>query len=211
MLAKVNSGSNMGMDGVPVTVEVDIVGAGLPSFTIVGLADRAIEEAKDRVRSALRNSGADLPPKRITVNLAPADLPKMGPLFDLPIAVGILIASGQLRTDISDCLLLGELSLDGSLRATYGVLPLVIQAKKMGLKRVLVPKDNALEAAIIEDIAIFSFKTLSEVFAFLSGQSHPDPGGPFNKILCAPAAAISKARLACSCPLTFLKSYSENF
>ncbi len=168
----------MGMDGVPVIVEVDIASAGLPSFTIVGLADRAIEEAKERVRSALRNSGADLPPKRITVNLAPADLPKMGPIFDLPIAVGILIASGQLRSEIKDCLLLGELSLDGSLRATYGVLPLVILAKKLGLRRVLVPKENALEAAIIEGISVFSFENLTQVFEMLSGQSVREPEPP---------------------------------
>src|SRR6478609_8420960 len=101
MLAKVNSAAIVGLDAVPVEVEVDIASQGLPSFTIVGLPDKAVEEAKERVRSALKNSGADMPAKRITVNLAPADLPKEGPSYDLPIAVGILLASEQLQTDIS--------------------------------------------------------------------------------------------------------------
>ena len=100
MLAKVISGANVGLESVPVTVEVDIAAKGLPSFTLVGLGDRAVEESKERVRAALTNINADFPAKRIIVNLAPADLPKEGPSFDLPIAIGILIASGQLICDI---------------------------------------------------------------------------------------------------------------
>src|SRR6478672_9146090 len=102
MLAKVNSAAIVGLEAVPVEVEIDIAAQGLPSFTIVGLPDKAVEEAKERVRSAIRNSGADFPAKKITVNLAPADLPKEGPSYDLPIALGILLASGQIQTDISD-------------------------------------------------------------------------------------------------------------
>src|SRR6202050_1857946 len=104
MLAKVFSAAIVGLDAVPVEVEVDIASQGLPSFTIVGLPDKAVEEAKERVRSAIRNSGADVPARRITMNLAPADLPKEGPSYDLPIALGILIASGQLQADVSKAL-----------------------------------------------------------------------------------------------------------
>lgn len=178
MLAKVTSGANIGLDAVPVTVEIDIASQGLPSFTIVGLADRAIEEARERVRSALRNSNFDLPPKRIIINLAPADLPKEGPIFDLPIALGILLASEQLIADISDALLLGEVSLDGSLKSTQGVLPLVILAKKLGLKKVFVPKDNAYEAAIIDGIDIYPFINLEQVYKFLNKSLEVTPQSP---------------------------------
>lgn len=169
MLAKVLSGANVGLDAIPVTVEVDIASSGLPAFIIVGLADKAIEEARERVRSAIKNSGADFPAKRITVNLAPADLPKEGPVFDLPIALGLLLASKQLQADLSDTLLLGELSLDGSLRSTFGVLPLTLLAKKSGLKRVFVPEENAKEAAVVTEVEVYPFKSLIKVFEFLAG------------------------------------------
>src|SRR5207302_1051355 len=116
MIARINAAAVVGLDAVPVEVEIDIASQGLPAFNIVGLGDKAVEEAKERVRSALKNSGADFPAKRITINLAPADLPKEGPSYDLPIAVGILLASGQLSADITDALFSGELSLDGRLR-----------------------------------------------------------------------------------------------
>src|ERR1041385_3680417 len=123
MLAKVLSAAVVGLDAEPVEVEIDIAAQGLPSFTIVGLPDKAVEEAKERVRSAIRNTGADFPARRITVNLAPADLPKEGPSYDLPIAIGILIASGQLQADITDSIFSGELSLDGRVRPITGILP----------------------------------------------------------------------------------------
>src|SRR5690349_19566787 len=122
MLAKVFTGATVGLEALPITVEVDVVGQGLPSFSIVGLADRAVEEAKERVRAGLRNSNIDVPPTEITVNLAPADLPKEGPSFDVAIALGIIVASGQLEIDLSDTLVVGEMSLDGELRHTSGVL-----------------------------------------------------------------------------------------
>src|SRR3990172_5202063 len=114
MLAKVTSGATVGLDSIPITVEVDIASQGLPSFTIVGLPDKAVEESKERVRAALKNSGAEFPARRITVNLAPADLPKEGPAYDLPIALGLLIASGQLGSTLKleKTVVLGELSLD---------------------------------------------------------------------------------------------------
>ncbi len=170
MLAKVLSGANLGLESLLVTVEVDIASQGLPSFTIVGLADRAIEEAKERVRSAIKNSGADFPAKRITVNLAPADLPKEGPIFDLPIALGLLLGSGQLSANLDDTLVLGELSLDGSLRLTRGVLSLAILAKKLGFKKMFVPKDNTKEAALIRGVEVYGFENLSQVGQFLLGQ-----------------------------------------
>lgn len=170
MLAKVYSGANVGLDALPVTVEIDIASSGLPAFTIVGLADRAVEEARERVRSALRNSGADFPAKRITVNLAPADLPKEGPVYDFSIAIGILLASEQLKSDLSDCLFIGELSLDGGLRKTNGVLPLVLLAKSLGLKRVFVPKENSKEAAIIEGVEVYAFSNLLEAINFINGR-----------------------------------------
>ena len=170
MLAKVLSGANVGLNALPVTVEVDIASQGLPNFTIVGLADRAIEEAKERVRAALRNSEIDFPPKRITVNLAPADLPKEGPLYDLPIAVGIMIASGQLEDPKEKIMYVGEVSLDGSLKHTQGVLPLTILAKKRGIKKIFIPKDNIVEATVIEDVEVYPFETLAQVFKHLSKQ-----------------------------------------
>ncbi len=178
MLAKVISGANVGLESVPVTVEVDIASQGLPSFTLVGLADRAVEESRERVRSALKNSQADFPAKRITVNLAPADLPKEGPAFDLPIAIGLLLASGQLEKDLSDTLIVGELSLDGSLRSTHGILSYAILAQNLGLKRIFVPKENATEAAIVEGLEVYPFTNLLEVFQFLVGAKVVEPQTP---------------------------------
>lgn len=175
MLAKVLSGANLGLDSVPVIIEVDIASQGLPSFTLVGLADRAVEESKERVRSALKNSGADFPSKKITINLAPADLPKEGPAFDLPIAVGLLLASGQMEKDLADTLIVGELSLDGSLRQTRGVLSFAVLAKTLGLKRIFVPKKNAAEAAIVEGIEVYAFDNLLQVFKFLTGSEEVFP------------------------------------
>ena len=165
MLAKITSAAVVGLDSVPITVEVDIASMGLPSFTIVGLGDKAIEESKERVRSALRNSGADLPPKRITVNLAPADLPKEGPAYDLPIALGILFASEQLnKQDISDSIFLGELSLDGSVSRIWGILPCAIMARDKKFKNIFVPKDNLDEARIINKIKVYPLKDLRQIF-----------------------------------------------
>ncbi|OGY09021.1 MAG: magnesium chelatase [Candidatus Blackburnbacteria bacterium RIFCSPHIGHO2_01_FULL_43_15b] len=173
MLAKVFSGTTVGLNGVLVDVEVDIPSQGLPAFTIVGLGDKAVDEAKERVRAAIKNSGADLPPKRITVNLAPADLHKEGPAFDLPMAVGILLASEQLpKVGTSECLFIGELSLDGSLRHTSGVLPTALLAREKKLKNVFLPKSNAQEAAIIRGIKVYPVENLLQLFRHLSGTEY---------------------------------------
>lgn len=169
MLAKVTSGATVGLDSVPVIVEVDIASSGLPSFTIVGLPNKAVEESKERVRAAIKNSGAEFPTRRITVNLAPADLPKEGPAYDLPIALGLLMASGQIKTDLKDALVLGELSLDGSLRHTNGILPMALLAKEKKKKRIFLPGTDAKEAAIIEGIEIYPLKSLLALFNHLAG------------------------------------------
>jgi len=169
MLAKIFSGATIGLDSILVTVEVDYVTQGLPAFMIVGLPDKAVEEAKERVRAAIKNSGADFPTHRITVNLAPADLPKEGPAYDLPIALGLLVASGQLEANLDDALLLGELSLDGSLRHTNGVLPMTLLAKEKGLKQIFLPATNAKEAAIVRGIKIYPIRSLQTLFNHLTG------------------------------------------
>ncbi len=169
MLAKVLSAALVGLDAVPIEVEIDIASQGLPNFFIVGLPDKAVDEAKERVRSAIRNSGADFPAKRITVNLAPADLPKEGPSYDLPIALGVLFASEQIRTDISKFLFTGELSLDGRVRPVNGILAQTLLAKEKKLTGIFVPKENAPEAAIIEGVDIYPVDNLLSLFRHLSG------------------------------------------
>lgn len=174
MLAKILSGANIGLEANLVTCEVDISAQGLPSFTIVGLGDRAIEESKERVRAAFRNSGVDFPLHRITVNLAPADMPKEGPAYDLPIALGLLLASGQIanlgKLDTSNTLIVGELSLDGFLRKINGVLPLAMLAKQRGIKKMVVPKENGEEAAIIEGLEVLAPDCLQQLIRVLLGQ-----------------------------------------
>ncbi|MEX0622248.1 MAG: YifB family Mg chelatase-like AAA ATPase [Candidatus Woykebacteria bacterium] len=169
MLAKVISGATVGLDSVPIEVEVDIAAQGLPAFNIVGLPDKAVEESKERVRAALKNVGAEFPARRITVNLAPADLPKEGPAYDLPIAIGILIGSGQLSTEISDAVFAGELSLDGNLRSTAGLLPIAMMAKEKGFKRLFLPAINAKEACVVQKVSIFAINNIIDLFHFLSG------------------------------------------
>lgn len=175
MLAKINSGAVSGLKAVLVDVEVDVATQGLPSFTIVGLPDKAVEESKERVRSAIKNSGADFPINRITVNLAPADLPKMGPAYDLPIALGILIASGQIAPNISDSLFFGELSLDGTLRHTNGILPMSTLAKDKKFKKIFVPKINEKEASIVTGVDVYSIDSLLSMVRFLSGNLEISP------------------------------------
>jgi magnesium chelatase family protein len=169
MLAKVKSAAVVGLEGAVVEVEVDL-SPGLPSFTIVGLPDKAVQEARERVRSAIRNSYYKFPNRRITVNLAPADLKKEGPAYDLPIAIGILISSGQLNADFTHSIFLGELSLDGKLRHTHGVLPMVSLARDKGLSTIFVPCDDAKEASLIDNIHIFPAESLAQLVVHLQGE-----------------------------------------
>jgi len=170
MLAKVLSGAILGIDAYIVEVEVDIA-QGLPVFATVGLPDGAVKESKERVKSAIKNSGYDFPPKRITVNLAPADVKKEGAGFDLPIAVGILAALGVASPILlEEYLLLGELSLDGRVKSIRGALSLAMAAKSKGKRGVLLPKENAEEAAVVQGIDVLGVDVLSEVVDFLNGQ-----------------------------------------
>lgn len=169
MLAKVYSCAVSGLDAVIITVEVDIASMGLPSFTIVGLPDKAVEESRERVRAAIKNSGFDFAAKRITVNLAPADMPKEGPSYDLPIALGILIASGQLSASTSDSLFLGELSLDGTLQHINGVLPQVMKAAQRKIKKIFLPTVNGKEASIVRGISIYPTPSLIALFRHFMG------------------------------------------
>jgi magnesium chelatase family protein len=175
MLIKIQSVANIGMHSVPVDVEVDVAGQGFPGLTVVGLAGKAVEEARERVRTAVVNSGMDFPPKKITVNLAPADLPKDGGAYDLPMAVGILTASGQIPSSspqISEGIFYGELSLDGSLRATKGVLLVGLYARQDSKSNdqysIFVPIENSNEAAVVEGIRVYPVRNLKELVDHLN-------------------------------------------
>lgn len=175
MLSNVTACGLLGIDGYLVTVETDISN-GIPAFDIVGLVDTAVKEAKERVRAAIKNSGFEFPSRRITINLAPADLKKEGTAYDVPVAAGILSAMGVIPTGpLSGCLLLGELSLDGTLRPVYGVLPKVIAAKQAGLEKVLLPLGNALEASVVKGIQVIPIGTLRELVEYTTGAVQIDP------------------------------------
>jgi len=169
MIAEIRSGAVLGIDGFAVTVEIDLA-AGLPSFTIVGLPNAAVRESRERVTSAIKNNGFKLPQKRITVNLAPADVRKEGAAFDLPIAVGILAASGQIAGAISTrSIILGELALDGRLKQVKGVLPIALHARDRGCGRILVPEANGAEAAVVKGIEVAPCADLREALRVLDG------------------------------------------
>ena len=160
VLASLRSAAVFGVDAFPVLIEVDVA-FGLPHFTMVGLPDATVRESRDRVRSAIRNSGFEFPPHRITVNLAPADVRKGGSSFDLPIALGLLAASGPLaRHTVEDTVVLGELSLDGGINAIRGVLPIAVAARRLGLKRLLLPPQNAAEACAVKGLEVCIVRAL---------------------------------------------------
>lgn len=186
MLVKIRSIANIGLETVPVDVEVDVASAGFPGFTIVGLASKAVDEARERVKTAIINSHLDFPPRKITVNLAPADLPKDGAAYDLPIALGVLLASGQLEAPIIDpangginlkkSFFYGELSLDGTLRPTRGILLLGLFAQSLGADNVIyVPSPSAAEASMIPETIVIPVNNLSQLVAHLSGSEKISP------------------------------------
>ncbi len=163
MISKVKSCGLLGINGYIVTVETDISG-GMPAFDVVGLPDAAVKESRERVRAAMKNSDLSFPQKRITVNLAPANVKKEGPVYDLPICMGLLKSSGQLPGDeTEEYLFLGELSLNGSLRPVTGVLPMVLSAKEAGIGKVILPKENAKEAAVVEGVEVYPAESLVQI------------------------------------------------
>lgn len=178
MLAKVFSCAVIGLDGVVVEVEVD-TGRGLPSFTIVGLPDAAVQESRERVQAAIKNAGYQFPAQRVTVNLAPAAIRKEGPAYDLPIAIGVLIAAAQLAPSSADnCLIVGELSLDGGVRHVRGVLPMAALARQEGYQQLIVPTADAREAALVPDIGVVGVGTLSQLVHHLNGDIPIQPTAP---------------------------------
>lgn len=169
MLSRVNSVANVGLSSVLVEVEVDVATQGFPAFNIVGLPSKAVEEAKERVKTAIVNSGFEFPNKKITVNLAPADIPKDGGCYDLPIAVGILVASGVINVFNSTSIFYGELSLDGSVRHTRGVLLVGIFGQTNNFKELFVPIESSQEAAVVNNINVYPVRNLTELVAHLNG------------------------------------------
>ncbi|MDL2294208.1 YifB family Mg chelatase-like AAA ATPase [Ruminococcaceae bacterium OttesenSCG-928-D13] len=178
MFAKLSSLGTRGLDGFVVTVEADISG-GLPQFAIVGLPDSAVKEATDRVRSALKNLGYTFPVSRITVNLAPADVRKTGPVYDLPVLLGLLAASEQLPVPPPDHAFIGELSLDGKVRSVRGVLPMALACLGQGIRHLFLPRENAAEAAAVEGLSVYPVDDAAQVAAHLKGEALITPAGTF--------------------------------
>jgi magnesium chelatase family protein len=187
MLVKTFSSSLFGIDATTITIEVNL-GIGV-NFYLVGLPDSAVKESQQRIRAAFQNNGLKFPGREITVNMAPADIRKEGSVFDLPIAIGILAVSEQLPIDLlSDYQLIGELSLDGKIQPTKGILPIALQAKKEGYKGIIIPKENAAEASVVEGIEVYGVSTLDEVIDFFKDSTSlsptiPDPNKNFNQLL----------------------------
>lgn len=172
MLSRVYAATTVGLDGVLIKVEVDVAERGFPTFTIVGLPSKAIEESKERVRAAIKNSGFEMPDSKIVVNLAPADIPKEGSLFDLPIAVGILASSGNIeKSALANGLFVGELSLNGVIRPIPGVLSIAILAKNKRIPHIFVPAANATEGALIESVTVFPVKKLTDLILHLNNHT----------------------------------------
>src|ERR1700730_17594998 len=170
MLALVRSATVFGIEAADVFVEVDVA-PGLPSFTTVGLPDSAVRESRDRVRAAIRNAGLEFPVDRITVNLAPAEVRKVGTAFDLPMALGILSATGIVKPGlVEDAVVLGELSLDGRIQPVRGVLPVALHCRRRGVTRLLVPTGNAEEAAGIRGVTVIPLGTLHDALEYLNGE-----------------------------------------
>jgi magnesium chelatase family protein len=185
MLVKTFSSSLFGIDATTITIEVNL-GIGV-NFYLVGLPDSAVKESQQRIRAAFQNNGLKFPGREITVNMAPADIRKEGSVFDLPIAIGILAVSEQLPMDsLANYQLIGELSLDGKIQPTKGILPIALQAKKEGFKGILIPKENAFEASVVEGIEVFGVSSLDEVINFFKDPTSikpikPDPTKNFRQ------------------------------
>ncbi|MGH8068338.1 MAG: YifB family Mg chelatase-like AAA ATPase [Candidatus Entotheonellia bacterium] len=175
MLAKVFSSAVLGIDAYLVEVEVDLA-PGLPTFAVVGLPDASVKESRERVKAAVQNSGLDFPVRRITVNLAPADIRKEGSAYDLPIAIGLLCATGVIPAPaLQTSMFLGELSLDGRVKPIRGALSIALAAARAGMTRLVLPRENASEAAVIQGVAVYPVDTLPQVVEFLTGRLNHEP------------------------------------
>ncbi|WP_457571696.1 magnesium chelatase domain-containing protein [Desulfovulcanus sp.] len=176
MFAKIATASLLGIDAFKVELEVDYSRSGIPAFTLVGLAEGAVKESKERVFSALKNSGFKLPPARITINLAPANMRKEGSSFDLPLALGLLAAAGIIPAkSLENFFIAGELSLTGELKPIAGVLPLALKARQEQAKAVILPKDNAKEAAVVKGLEVYGLESLSQTIQFLLNEISLNP------------------------------------
>lgn len=171
MLSKINSAGLIGIDGYSVSVEVDISN-GMPAFDVVGLPDTAVKESRERVRSALKNCGFKFPTKRITVNLAPANIKKVGAIYDLPICMGLLLSSEQLSCDLSEYAFIGEIALSGELRPVDGALPMAISAYESGIKNIILPIENAQEAAVVAGLNVYGAASLTEIFTHFTTEEN---------------------------------------
>lgn len=195
MYAKIQSAGLFGVDAYPVQAEADL-SQGLPSFEIVGLPDTAVRESRDRVRSSLKNCGFDFPISRITVNLAPGSVKKEGPIYDLPILLAILKASGQLDADLQGSVFVGELSLSGTLRPVKGVLSMAIMAKEQGFSRLFIPRENAAEGSVVEGLEVFPAGNLAELVGHLRGEKSLTPAArlSFEEIPRGPVPDLSEVK-----------------
>ena len=172
MLSKINSMALLGLDGYLIEVQVD-VSNGMPCWEMVGLPDTSVKEAKERVKTAIKNSGYEMLSKRIVINLAPADTKKEGSIFDLPIAIGILKDLGEIKNDkLDEIAFVGELSLDGKINRVNGILPMCIEAQKLGIKKLIVPRENAKEAAIVKEIEVLGADNLKQIVKYLNGEEN---------------------------------------
>ena len=172
MLSKINSMALLGLDGYLIEVQVD-VSNGMPCWEMVGLPDTSVKEAKERVKTAIKNSGYEMLSKRIVINLAPADTKKEGSIFDLPIAIGILKDLGEIKNDkLDEIAFVGELSLDGKINRVNGILPMCIEAQKLGINKLIVPRENAKEAAIVKEIEVLGADNLKQVVKYLNGEEN---------------------------------------
>jgi magnesium chelatase family protein len=186
MFTKVTSAAIVGLSAIPITIEVDIASQGLPHFIIVGLPDKSVDEAKERVKSAIRNSGYEFPNKKITVNLAPGDIPKEGSRYDLPIAIGILLSSGQITQSIEPALIFGELSLDGNIRPCSGTVLFSILAKERSFQNLFLPIANASEAALIPGATVYACSTLSQLARHFNNLEKIEPFLPLPSVSQSP-------------------------
>ena len=178
MLSQISSMGVFGIEGFPVEVQTDVSG-GLPTFEVVGLPDNAVKESRERVRAAIKNCDLEFPTRRITVNLAPADRKKEGALYDLPILLGILAASGQLKWIPDETVFLGEVSLDGSVRRVSGVLPMALEARKRGYHSIFLPYENAKEATLADGLTVYGVRHVKELLAHFSGEWEIEPETPW--------------------------------